>query len=290
MSERPQFDMSVTFHPRGNPTTLNTKYSQVSLLNTRDQGMVLLMNEEAQLAETDEHRYHEMLVHPALHALPSTPTRVLILGGGDGCAAREALKWKQVTSVTVVDYDEEFIQQMAIPILFKLNADSLTHYRVRLVFMNALTYVRNTPDSFDCILIDLPDPDTHDMAQLYIDILYACQRILRPDGIVGMHTGPLSLKKGVPCWRFVKSLRDTAKHVYGSASGFHFRSAHIPSFVHPWGFAWITTGSVPESPALSIVPHLCRWWEPTREEHRLIGHVEIVGDRDVRFLYEEANQ
>lgn len=290
MSERPQFDMSVTFDGRGDPVELATPYSQVKLLNTKCQGLVLLMNDEVQLAETDEHRYHEMLVHPGLHSLPSTPTRVLVLGGGDGCAAREALKWKHVTSVTVVDYDQEFIERMAIPMLFKLNADSLTNSRVRVVFMNALTYARNTPDSYDCILIDLPDPDSYEMSQLYIDILYACKRILRPDGCIAMHTGPMSLKPNMPCWRFVNMLRETAKHVYGNASVFHFRTAHIPSFVHPWGFAYITTGYVPEKLIPSIVPHRCRWWEPTREHHRLIGFVEFVGDRDMLMLYEEATQ
>lgn len=290
MSERPQFDMSVTFEGRGDPLELATQHSQVSLLNTKHQGLVLLMNDEAQLAETDEHRYHEMLVHPALHVLPPTPSRVLILGGGDGCAAREALKWKQVTSVTIVDYDQEFIEKMAIPVLFRLNADSLTNPRVRVVFMNALTYARNTPDSFDCILIDLPDPDSHEMGQLYIDLLYACQRILRPDGVIGMHTGPMSLKPRTSCWGFVNTLRDTSNHVYGNRSGFHFRTAHIPSFVHPWGFVYITTGYVPESLVPSIVPRLCRWWEPIRDHHRLIGHVEFVGDRDILMLYEEATQ
>lgn len=249
-----------------------------------------MMNQEVQVAQTDEHRYHEMLVHPAMDVLDSKPTRVLILGGGDGCAAREVLKWKSVTSVTIVDYDEEFVTKIAIPLLYPMHADSLTNARVRLVHMNALTYVRNTPDSFDCILIDLPDPDTYEMSQLYIDCLYACQRILRPDGVIALHSGPMSLKQDTPCWAFMKILRDTAKHVYGNRSGFHFRTGHIPSFVHPWGFVYITTGYVSDAFLPNIIPRLCRFWEPARPEHRLNGCTEVVGDRDIRVLYETSTQ
>ena len=59
-----------------------------------------------QFSSRDEYRYHEALVHPGLSALPAA-RRVLVLGGGDGLAVREILKYPQVEHVTLVDLDPE---------------------------------------------------------------------------------------------------------------------------------------------------------------------------------------
>ena len=64
----------------------------------------LFLNGNLQLCSTDEARYHESLVHPAM-ALAQARSRVLILGGGDGCALREVLKYPDVDQITLVDLD-----------------------------------------------------------------------------------------------------------------------------------------------------------------------------------------
>jgi hypothetical protein len=77
-----------------------------------------------QFSSKDEYRYHEALVHPGLAALPQA-RRVLILGGGDGMAVREALRYPQVDSILLVDLDERVTQLFRTqPILRRLNADA----------------------------------------------------------------------------------------------------------------------------------------------------------------------
>src|SRR5438067_8571050 len=79
--------------------TKSSPYQRIVMTRGRA-GFNLYLNGHLQFASADEYRYHEALVHPAL-ALSSQPKRVLILGGGDGLAMREVLRWPSVTAVTL---------------------------------------------------------------------------------------------------------------------------------------------------------------------------------------------
>lgn len=286
MSERPQIGMTVSFQTTVRLDTRRTQFTQVDLADTQWHGRLLLMDKEVQFAEADEHRYHEMLIHLTVSAAPDRSLRVLILGGGDGLAAREVLKWgSKVQSVTLVDYDAEFVSQVAKPLLYAMNAGSLEDQRVRVTNMNALTFVRNTPDRFDVIVLDLPDPDDHGYSQLYIDLLYACERCLAEGGVLVTHTGPMALDASHPCWTFVRSLRDTVHHVYGNDRRVHFRTVHVPSFVHPWGFFYLTPRRIAQSSRLPDIARQCRFFDPGRAEHLLTAQTEYVGDKDIREIY-----
>lgn len=289
MVERSQIGMSVRFDSLMCIDERQTQHTHVELLDTKWHGRMLLMDKEVQFAEMDEHRYHEMLVHPAVSAAPPERTlRVLILGGGDGLAVRELLKWKnKIRSVTVVDYDNEFVSQVAKPLLSSMNARSLEDSHVRITHMNAVTFARNTSDTFDVILLDLPDPDDHGYAQLYIDLLYACQRCLEPGGVLGMHVGPFALDVSHPCWTFLRSIRDTVHHVYGNDCRVHFRTVHVPSFVHPWGFFYMTPRRIAQSPMLPEIARHCKYLDPIRLEHTLTTQGECIGDKDIREIYNE---
>jgi spermidine synthase len=81
----------------------------------------LHLNNNLQFSSRDEYRYHEALVHPGLATLPNA-RRVLVLGGGDGLAVREILKYPQIESVTLVDLDPAMTRLFAsAPPLRKLN-------------------------------------------------------------------------------------------------------------------------------------------------------------------------
>ncbi len=70
-------------------------------------GYSLFLNGNLQFNSFDEYRYHEALVHPAFVAFGENPKRILVLGGGDGLAVREILKYKSVENITLVDLDPE---------------------------------------------------------------------------------------------------------------------------------------------------------------------------------------
>ena len=79
----------------------DTRYQHIVLTRFKDD-IRLFLNSHLQFSSRDEYRYHEALIHPGLSAVPA-PRRVLVLGGGDGLAVREILKYPQIESITLVD-------------------------------------------------------------------------------------------------------------------------------------------------------------------------------------------
>src|SRR5262249_49994603 len=97
-AEEEQFEGSVLF-PRRTP------YERIVVAEAKN-GFNLFLNAHLQFASADEYRYHEALAHPAMLAA-SKRRRVLILGGGDGLALREVLRYPDVEAVTLVDIDPD---------------------------------------------------------------------------------------------------------------------------------------------------------------------------------------
>src|SRR5918999_993452 len=73
--------------------TKDTPYQRI-VITRGTAGFQLFLNGNLQFSSTDEYRYHEALVHPAMALAGGAgraPRRVLVLGGGDGLAVREIL-------------------------------------------------------------------------------------------------------------------------------------------------------------------------------------------------------
>ena len=76
-------------------------------------------------------------MHPGLATLPGA-RRVLVLGGGDGLALREILKYPQIESVTLVDLDPAMTRLFSSAAqLRKLNEDALISPKVKVVNADA---------------------------------------------------------------------------------------------------------------------------------------------------------
>lgn len=108
-----------------------------------------------QLDEWTSHIYHECLVSLPL-CFAANPKRVLILGGGDGCAAKEALKFPSVDTIVVVDYNPNVTQMAKThPSLLKLNGDAFSNQKVEVIHTDAVEFVKNEPDNYwDAIILD----------------------------------------------------------------------------------------------------------------------------------------
>src|SRR5439155_1889737 len=107
----------------------------------------LFLNGNLQFSSSDEYRYHEALVHPALALFP-TARRVLVLGGGDGLAVREILRHPSVEEVVLVDLDPEMTRLgTSNPLLRDLNRGSLSDPRVHVVNADAFVWLAPPPPS-----------------------------------------------------------------------------------------------------------------------------------------------
>ena len=137
-------------------------------------GYSLFLNGNLQFNSFDEYRYHEALVHPAFAAYGGEAKRVLVLGGGDGLALREILKYPSVESVQLVDLDPEMTRVSdAVPALGELNNHSFKDPRVKITNADAFVWLDSTPaEPYDIAIVDFPDPNNFALGKLYSTRFY----------------------------------------------------------------------------------------------------------------------
>ncbi len=205
-------------------------------------GVRLFLNGNLQFHSRDEYRYHEALVHPVLAAVIA-PRHVLVLGGGDGMAAREILKYPSIERVTLVDLDAHITRLFSTqPLLRGLNGDSLRSPKVSVVNADAFTWLDQHDELFDAIVVDFPDPTNFSVGKLYTQSFYQLlERHLAQSGYaVVQTTSPLIARKSF--WTVAKTLEAAGLQI----APYH---AHVPSFGE-WGF--IVAGHRPFKPPVSL--------------------------------------
>lgn len=161
----------------------------------------LFINGNQQLSTVDEAEYHEAITHPALMMHPH-PTDVLIMGGGDGCVAREVLKHPVVKNVTLADLDPAMTDLgQNHPIMTQINHNSLNNKKVTVINQDAFTFLENNTSFYDVIIVDLPDPKSVDIGRIYSREFYqVCNNHLRNKGIVITQAGsPFFAEKAFYC-------------------------------------------------------------------------------------------
>jgi spermidine synthase len=218
----------------------DTRYQRIVLTAWKDD-LRLFLNGHLQFSSRDEYRYHEALVHPGLAALPGA-RRVLVLGGGDGLAVREILRYP-VHDVTLVDLDAEMTGLFTTHSrLAALNAHSLSDRRVRVVNADAFVWLDQHPDElFDFVVVDFPDPSNYAVGKLYTVAFYQLlARHLSRDGFaVVQSTSPLFARRSY--WSIVETLKRAGLATYP----YHL---YVPSFGE-WGFVLAGSGAAYVPPA-----------------------------------------
>jgi spermidine synthase len=202
-------------------------YQRVVVTASR-QGVRLFLNGNLQFHSRDEYRYHEALVHPALSAAVA-PRRVLVLGGGDGMAAREILKYASVEHVTLVELDPKMTQLFATqPLLRGLNADALRSPKLEIVNADAFAWLEQNSASYDVIVVDFPDPTNFSIGKLYTASFYRLidQHLNASGFAVVQTTSPLIARKSF--WTVATTIEAAGLQT----TPYH---AHVPSFGE-WGF------------------------------------------------------
>ncbi|HEX3584327.1 MAG TPA: polyamine aminopropyltransferase [Thermoanaerobaculia bacterium] len=192
-------------------------------------GFHLFLNGNLQFSSADEYRYHEALVHPAFSAA-AAPRRVLVLGGGDGLALREILRYPNVQSATLVDLDPKMTTlSKAFPALADLNRHSFSDPRVHVVNEDAMVWLAEHQERFDVVIVDFPDPNNFSLGKLYTTRFYRLLREhLNPDATVAVQcTSPLFARRSY--WCIIRTME---------AAGLVVRpyQTTVPSF-GVWGFA-----------------------------------------------------
>lgn len=229
-------------------TSLLTKRgTHVEMIQHPICGITCYMDGCIQSCETDEVLYHESLVHPVLSATPLLK-RVLIIGGGEGATLREVIKWPQVESIDMIDWDEEIISlfQTTYP---QWADNAWKDPRVTLHIKDIFEEIVTPPSMpYDCIIVDLFDPTPDTMMQWTILLKYLPQWISATGSIV-FYTGT----EETPVDRIIKESPLLLTHQL-----IRYR-VPIPSFSGDALFALFTTDHLFSHSPLSIDP--CEIWK-----------------------------
>ena len=223
--EQQLYDGTILFH-RQSP------YQKVVVTRWRDD-VRLLLDGHLQFSSKDEHRYHEALVHPGVAALGTPLKSALVLGGGDGMALRELLRYPQLERAVLVDLDPEVTRLFKDePMLSALNGRSYHDPRVEAVNADALNWLEAHDEVFDLIVVDFPDPRSYSLNKLYTRSFYRLLRrhLAHSGALVVQATSPYLAPRAY--WCIAGTLADAELFV-------HPYHAHVPSF-GDWGFVLAT--------------------------------------------------
>lgn len=130
-------------------------FQKLEIYETPKFGNLMVLDGAVMLTEANEFAYHEMIAHVPLFAHPN-PERVLIIGGGDGGAAREVLRHDCVKECVMVEIDGLVVEKSRE--YFPTIACELDNPRLTLLIDDGIKYIEENQQAFDVILVDSTDP------------------------------------------------------------------------------------------------------------------------------------
>ncbi len=283
-------------------TSLTTPFQHIILTENRSGNVRCYINGHLQFNEADEQIYHENLVHPAMH-LAKHREKVLILGGGDGLALREVLKYPETRAVTLVDLDPMMTELASSdPHLVRLNGGSMKDPRVtrpaplgisegdfykneetsqyepfpttahetatlHVVNLDATEFVKSVSGRYDVVIMDFPDPNSPDLAKLYGRPFYDhLENMLNPGAVIVQQSGG--------CFQAREAYLCIGRTL--KAAGFDVVPYHdnVPSFGE-WGW-WIAVKGQPAVETQATLSGLEKLKVPTRYLTRELVAASLV--------------
>lgn len=184
-TEKQTSDVSLSCKVKRTLYRAKTRYQDLAVLETFQFGRMLVLDGMVQATEVDEFIYHEMIAHVPMQT-HSSPSSVLVVGGGDGGTIREILKHPQVKEVTLVEIDSRVVEASR-RYLPELSA-SLEDSRVKIEYTDGVDYVRQHESSFDVVIVDSTEPVGPAVGLFGSSFYESAYRALKDDGVMVAQT------------------------------------------------------------------------------------------------------
>lgn len=214
-----------------------SKYQKISVFDSVEFGRFLTLDGVVMLTERDEFIYHEMIAHVPMAVKPDAK-RVLLIGGGDGGAARELCKYRSIERIDVVEIDERVVRvcQEYLP----QTACGFDDARVKLHFDDGLRFVRALESEYDLVIVDSTDPSGPGEVLFTKEFYGNCLKALRGDGImVNQHESPFYAEDA-------KAMKAAHKRIVSVFPLARVYQAHIPTYPSGhWLFGFASKGPHP---------------------------------------------
>ena len=205
-----------------------SRYQYIEIMQNKDFGRMLFLDNDLQIAESDAHIYNRAMVTPVTERLGQIK-KLAILGGGDGGILHEALQQGAAHAV-LIDIDGDVID-VSRKHLKKIHGDVFDDPRAKVVVGDAVKYMKKHR-GFDAVISDLtmhPEHLTDLKRNQFLDTLFRnTAQAMRPGAVLSMQC--CSLHDKVTQKLLGKILK---KHF----SDIDFRDVFIPSFCERWLFA-----------------------------------------------------
>jgi spermidine synthase len=261
----------------------NTRYQRIVVTKWKDD-LRLFLNSHLQFSSRDEYRYHEALVHPGLSALPGA-RRALVLGGGDGLAVRELLKYPNLESITLVDLDREMTRLFTDhAMLAPLNGHSFRNPRVHVINDDAFVWLDRNAESWDFVVVDFPDPTNYSLGKLYTTAFYRLlKKHVSENGLaVIQSTSPMFSRQSY--WCIVRTLEQAGFHAWP----YH---VYVPSFGE-WGFtlagnSWQPPATLPADLRFLTVSGIPEMFDFAQDMKPVEAEVNRLNDQILVRYYEK---
>ena len=252
---------------------VKSPFQHVLVLETTQLGRMLVLDGSIQCSEADEAAYHELIVHPGLcrrGARKADDKAVLVVGGGDGGAAREALRHRDVKRVDLVDIDGEVTRaarELLPSIWCRPDGSGPLHEdeRLQIRHEDGLAFLESSDKAprqgYDLIVVDATDPAGPGTVLFSDDFYRAVLGRVREGGAVAVQAGSW--------WCLPQVLRrahDGLRRAFGRAEAYHCWSAVYPGGL--WNLVIATFGDDPSKVDPSFVAPLdgCRWYDASTHE------------------------
>jgi spermidine synthase len=150
---------------------------------------MLFIDNQHQSSKSDEHLYHETFVHSILSQCIN-PQNVLILGGAEGCMAREVLKWHSIKQIIQVDWDASLVDYFQNEGR-SWNNGAYENPKVHYICEEANYWLSQNKEMFDVIFIDLLDPNEYNL-DFIENLLEQSRQFLKPKGALSINVGEIT--------------------------------------------------------------------------------------------------
>ncbi|NEP82205.1 MAG: methyltransferase domain-containing protein, partial [Okeania sp. SIO3B3] len=256
-----------------------TAYQDMCIIDTGVYGKALVLDGKWQSSIGDEFLYHEPLVHPAM-IFHGSPSKVLVLGGGEGATIREVLRWQTVEQVTMIDIDGEVVEACR-QYLPEMHANAFDDPRLKLIIGDALEFLQTSGEIWDVVISDLSDPiEEGPSFQLFTkEYFEKILQVLAPGGFFVLQAGPVSPGEMKLHTRIVNTMKEVFPYVQSYSS-------YVPTYGQPWGFALASREMINSRPDPETVNQLLR--EKTTGGFRMLDGTTLLGMLQVPKHLREA--
>lgn len=201
--------------------TGQSDFQRIDIFESNEFGRFLILDGYMMMTEKDEFIYHEMIVHVPMCVNPEA-RQVLVIGGGDGGAVRELLKYPGIEHIDLCEIDEQVVE--ACKKYLPQTAGQLDDPRVAIHYEDGLRFVRGCVDKYDLIIVDSTDPFGPGEGLFTKEFYGNCYKALHEDGImVNQHESPFYEQDAYAMQRAHKRIVESfpVSRVY---------QAHIPTY------------------------------------------------------------